>query len=515
MQSQLRDTGERLRDLETIAERLETPVVVLDELEHPVFENAAFTLRFPTDPSRLTLASRLGLDDERREHLTTGLAELHANGAVKLDLQPRAPDKDVRLEYLVIGKSVDRDALPPLALLEFQDRTEDRRLVRSLLRARRFDRAGRQISSLVHDLNNRLSVVRSAAELISLELPEGHPTQADLDTIRDVVEETSQLVGELAASGRTAQRERGPTPIVDLVKRLAPSLKRLSGRRVDFVFELSDEPLQVTLSPAATEEVILQLAANAIEATPQGGKVRIVVSPHSTETVLLTVEDHGRGIDSLLRAHLFEPFQTSKESTGHPGLGLLTVRALVEDVGGRIDLDSRSEAGAIFRVQLPKAKEQRMTASHPPIQTNGSPLNLLVLDDEEPVRRLLVRLLVREGYSVVDAATLDDAINRAKGMERLDVWVTDANVDGKDATFSVSKIRAIHPAAAVVLVSGREPDVDRMEELSQQGVRFLQKPFTPTELREAIDTALRHGSATSGVVPLASEALAHTDRRAP
>ncbi|MGC4068322.1 MAG: hybrid sensor histidine kinase/response regulator [Polyangiaceae bacterium] len=371
------------------------------------------------------------------------------------------------------------------------------------------------MGSFVHDLNNRLSVIRSATELVSIELPEAHPSQTDLRTIRDVLAETTRLVGEFAATARSTPHDRGPIPLTDILKGLEPSLRRLAGRRVELVIDRCADPVQVAMSTAACEEAILQLTANAIEASPPGGKVRIGVSNTSESTVLLTIEDHGPGIDALLRDHLFEPFRTSKEPAIHPGLGLSTVRALVDHVGGRVTFDSCLAGGAIFRIEIPKAKEQRMTASHPPVQTNGAPLSLLVLDDEEPVRRLLVRLLVREGYSVVDSATLDQALERAKGMERLDVWVTDANVDGKDATFSVSKVRALHPTVAVVLVSGREPDNDRMEELAEQGVRFLQKPFTPAELREAIDTALRHGSATSAVVPLVSEGLVQTDRRAP
>jgi signal transduction histidine kinase/ActR/RegA family two-component response regulator len=509
------ETRKALELVEPVALQLEDPVALLDDRDGVAFENVAFGLAFPPNGGTSALPDRLGLDDQQRDALTQGLAAIRSGGDARFPCFRRVScDREPQV-FGIVGKRVDASQSPRSVLLQFRDRTEETQLVQALLRARRFDRTGKQLSSWNHDLNNRLSVIRSATELISLELPEAHPSQSDLRTIRDVLAETTRLISEFATNGRSSPTDRSPSALTDLLRGLEPSLRRLAGRRVEVILDLGLVPLQVTLSPSAIEEVVLQLAANAIEATSPGGKVRIAVSNASEATVLLTVEDHGPGIDAPLRDHLFEPFRTNKEPATHPGLGLATVQALVEHVGGRITYDSDPHGGAIFRIQLPKAKEQRMTASLPPVQTNGAPLSLLVLDDEEPVRRLLVRLLLREGYTVADAATLDEAIERAKGMERLDVWVTDANVDGKDATFSVAKIRAFHPTVAVVLVSGREPDADRMEELSQQGVRFLQKPFTPAELREAIDTALRHGSATSAVVPLASEALAHTDRRAP
>lgn len=129
---------------------------------------------------------------------------------------------------------------------------------------------------------------------------------------------------------------------------------------------------------------------------------------------------------------------------------------------------------------------------------------LLVLDDEASVRKLMVRILAREGYEIRETSTVDEAYDAATSLERLDVWVTDANVDGSDASLHVERFRAIHPQLAVVLVSGCDPEAERHAVLTQQGVIFLAKPFTPAQLREAVDLSLRRGSTTSAVVCVAA-----------
>jgi DNA-binding response OmpR family regulator len=144
----------------------------------------------------------------------------------------------------------------------------------------------------------------------------------------------------------------------------------------------------------------------------------------------------------------------------------------------------------------------------PSAESPSSKPNLLVLDDEESVRKLLVRLLSRGGYQIHESATIDQAYAKASELDRLDVWVTDAHVEGGDATLEVERFRAIHPHLAVVLVSGCEPDPDRLTLLNQLGVMFVAKPFTPAQLNEAIGAALRHGSATSTVVPILTEGAA-------
>lgn len=153
-----------------------------------------------------------------------------------------------------------------------------------------------------------------------------------------------------------------------------------------------------------------------------------------------------------------------------------------------------------------------MTSTHDSCETdvskNASKPHMLVLDDEASVRKLMVRIMARDdSYEIHETATIEQAYEVAQSVARIDVWVTDANVEGSDASLEVQRFRALHPQLAIVLVSGCDPEPDRHAQLTQLGVVFLAKPFSPVQLRQAVDLALRHGQANSTVV--ASAAVAH------
>lgn len=135
---------------------------------------------------------------------------------------------------------------------------------------------------------------------------------------------------------------------------------------------------------------------------------------------------------------------------------------------------------------------------------NESMPHLLVLDDEASVRKLIVRILARDNdYIIHETATVEQAYEAAQSLTRLDVWVTDANVEGSDATLEVQRFRTLHPKMAIVLVSGCEPEIERRAVLTDLGVIFLAKPFSPMQLRQSVDLALRRGNANSAVVSAA------------
>jgi CheY-like chemotaxis protein len=398
--------------------------------------------------------------------------------------------------------------------MSLQDVTQSELSYQSLLRSRKVDVLGRVTSSLVHDLNNLLFVVRSGTDLVAMALPDDHESQQDLKAIRDAANQATSLSAEMLALSKANPATDGPCLPVEVLPSMEPMLRRLVGRQTTLDLDFPTESALIGISPSDWQQLLLNLVLNASQAVGRGGKIRVAVSNGSQDTVVLTVEDNGSGIELESGRHLFEPFFTTKSSQGCAGLGLSTVKALVERAGGHIDVKSSPRTGTRVTVQLPTIKDSRMSADTPSVQPNGNAPKLLVLDDEEQVRRLMVRLLTREGYCILEAAALQEAIDKAKATDRLDVWVTDANVDGTDATTAVDAMRQLHPNVAIVLVSGREPDEDKMDILHQQGVTFLAKPFTPAELRQSIDQAYRHGLATSVVVPLASDSVSIAERQA-
>jgi signal transduction histidine kinase/FixJ family two-component response regulator len=388
---------------------------------------------------------------------------------------------------------------------------KENQLATELLETRRTELLPHLAASITHDENNLLSVIRGATDMVAYALPDDHPAREDLNTVREAVSQLTELNRQLLAWSRPGSAGNDPGSPSDTVQQLEPALKRLAGRKTELNIELEDIAEPLSLSAQDFSQILIQLVLNAKEAVGTNGKIRIAVSHADNDTVLLVVEDNGNGIAPTLQSKVFEPFFTTKTERQHPGLGLSSVKAMVERVGGRVALaPSLHESGTRVTVHLPKAKDLSMTAIESTRFPNGTKPNLLVLDDEETVRRLLVRLLTRDGYTITEASTLPEALKKASDAGRLDVWVTDANVEGTDATTGIAAMRELHPNLAIVLISGREPDPDRMEVLTAQGVRFLAKPFAPAELRQAIDEAYLHGSATSAVVPLPQDSTQRT-----
>jgi signal transduction histidine kinase/CheY-like chemotaxis protein len=488
-------------------------IALLDDRNFVSYGNKAFTHLFrDVRDEPIPLFSLLSLPPLEARTLETAIEQARLSGFAATSLQYRPSETTEPLEFDVWLARASDIRETPHVVVSLQDVTRFHQNTRGLLRARRVDLLGRLTGSYVHDLNNLLFVVRSGTDLAALALPEDHETQSDLKAIRDAANQAATLSSEMLALSRPTNATESSCSPTETIRTIEKSLRRLTGRHITLDLDLSPESLIIGIPAIDWQQIVLNLVLNASQALGREGKIRIAVTNETTDTVLLTVEDNGPGIPSEYQQQLFEPFFTTNSTQGRVGLGLSTVKSIVESAGGRIEIETSSDSGTRIIVRLPKVKENRMSSNTPSVPPNGNDARLLVLDDEDQVRRLMVRLLTREGYHVDEAATLRSALEKAKETARLDVWVTDANVGGTDATSAISEMRRMHPNVAIVLVSGREPDDEQMEILQNEGVTFLAKPFTPAELRQSIDQAYRHGLATSTVVPLASESASLSDR---
>ena len=452
----------------------------------------------PKIPQALTLARLLG-------HFETKIRVLPSFATAAQPAEPHTYQ---------LQCTATRDRAGNQVILSFSDVSNDGELASQLLTEQRIDTLGRVAGSLTHDLNNRLSVIRSGAELVSLALPQGHESQPDLLAISEATNDATALTSEILTLSRPLACSNGLTSVTAALEQLKPHLRRIADRQATLDLSLSPQELAVKMSALDLQQVVLQLATNAVEAVDRGGRIRIAVSAATDSTVRLLVEDNGHGIAPDITKRVFEPFFTTKKTATNRGLGLSTVQAVVERAQGRVDILRSDPSGTTVCVELPKAKEAKMTPTNEAYRDDRTTPQLLVLDDEEPVRRLLVRLLGREGYIISEASNLDEALTKARALDRLDVWVTDANVNGVDATTAIATMRQRHPSLAIVLVSGAEPDSKHMAQLTADGVRYLAKPFTPADLRKAIEEAYQQVSATSVVVPLGGDQPAFADSQA-
>ncbi len=386
-----------------------------------------------------------------------------------------------------------------LLLCAARDVTAERAMA-DLEHAKKMEALGRFAGSIAHDFNNLLSVMRTCTTLASQALPVENAARAELNDVQEAISRASGLTSQLLAFSRrdvvlSSRVETGP-----LLQRAAELATRLVGERVRVVIDIQPEIWALFTGPAQVDQIVMNLAANARGAMPNGGTLRLTArnAPGSSvgDAVLLTFADSGSGISAEARAHLFEPFFTTKPPGIGTGLGLATVFGVVKALGGVIEVESEPEKGTEFRIWLPRAQDAAPTVEAPAKRASARRTGrsnetiVLVVDDDADVRSLMVRLISHEGFQVVSAANAEQAMAAAMNLSELPVLVTDVLLPGKDGLWLAQRLLDRFPSMRVVLVSGFAPDPQATARLIAQGARFVQKPFTPGVLVFAIRESL-------------------------
>jgi two-component system cell cycle sensor histidine kinase/response regulator CckA len=293
---------------------------------------------------------------------------------------------------------------------------------------------------------------------------------------------------------------------------MAGILRRLLGARVAIDTELAALPVRVRIDRGQLEQVVMNLAVNARDAMPEGGTLTIttasITAPSATgrgsvRYARLTVSDTGCGMTDDVKQHVFEPFFTTKGPDRGTGLGLATAYSIVTQAGGRIGIDSAPGAGATFRIDLPWCDDPISSSSVVPVasgvpgkasaKTSGAAADgrgraILLVEDEDAVRKLARVTLEACGYTVTEAPDGETALTWVAGGGHLDLLVTDLTMPGIGGRDLAEQIRAVRPEIGVVFISGYAPDIDRLDAVA--GALFLAKPFTPSDLQRAADKTL-------------------------
>jgi hypothetical protein len=362
---------------------------------------------------------------------------------------------------------------------------------------------GRLAGGVAQDFNNLLTSILGYTRLVRDQLPGDHPAQGDLAEVLASAERAQRLTYQLLAFGRRQMMEVRVLDLRDLVSGLTGLLRRSLGDRVELRVESSEEACPIKADARLLERVVQDLAANAVDAMPEGGKLtvgvdRVALAPSEAEPlegldpgphVCLTMQDEGVGFSEEARRHVFEPFFSTKTDEARPGLGLSTAYGIVRQCGGCIALESAPGAGATFRLYFPLSGE---TAPKPPAprQTefpHGTE-TILVVEDEGSVRRLTTRMLKQLGYEGLEAASPREALDLLGARsDSVDLLLTDVAMPGMSGRELVAKLREAHPSMKAVYMSGY---TDTSGELSDE-VSLLTKPFTREQLAHAVRDALR------------------------
>jgi two-component system, cell cycle sensor histidine kinase and response regulator CckA len=384
----------------------------------------------------------------------------------------------------------------PYCLAIVRDITERKRAERDLRRmedqfrhAQKMEAVGRLAGGVAHDFNNLLTVIQGNSELAIEQLGSSHPMSPLLGEVREAAARAAELTHHLLAFCRKQVLTPRVVDLDRLLRDLLQLLRRVIGEDVEVVLIRADRPAAVLVDPGQFEHAILNLAVNARDAMPDGGTLTIETRVTDGESVSVVVSDTGHGMDEATRSRIFEPFFTTKEAGRGTGLGLAMVHGFVAQSGGRIDVQSETGRGTTFTIELPRttatATAERATVRD---EDPGSETILLV-EDEDAVRNLSKRILVGNGYVVLDAPDGARALWLAREYRaNIDILVTDVVMPGMTGPEVADALASERPGMRILLMSGYSE-----LPLEDAGVAFLQKPFRPRELarkvREVLDRA--------------------------
>ncbi len=386
---------------------------------------------------------------------------------------------------------------------------ERENLQAQLLQARKMESVGRLAGGVAHDFNNILMVQRGYCEMIKLELREGDPLAEGLAQIDACAERATALTRQLLAFSRKQPLQPRDFDLNALLRNLDDMLRRLIGEDVDLVIAPAPAPAMVRADPGQIEQVIVNLAVNARDAMPQGGRLTIEVSQVELDKayieqhidvvpgpyVMLAVSDTGCGMDDEIRSHIFEPFFTTKSEGKGTGLGLSTVYGIVRQSGGNVWVYSEPGKGTAFKVYLPRVQaEPTQIARQETRVTRGAGELVLVVEDEPALRTLAMRMIERLGYRSSEAANAGTAhiLVEEQGL-RPDLLITDMVMPGMSGRVLVERLRQTVPDVKVIYMSGYTDNAIVHHGLLDAGISFLQKPFSMADLGARIRSVLAEG----------------------
>ena len=389
-----------------------------------------------------------------------------------------------------------------------RDLTEQKQLQHQLIQSQKMEAVGRLAGGIAHDFNNLLTAIFGYAELLAEELPAGSPARKDVEEIRKASQRAATLTRQLLAFSRQQVLQPIVLNMNDLVEDLKKMLRRLIGEDVELRTALAPDAGNVRADPGQLEQVIVNLAVNARDAMPTGGKLTIetqnaelseaYAAAHQPVVpgayVMLAVSDTGIGMDKQTQGRIFEPFFTTKEKGKGTGLGLSTVYGIVKQSGGYIWAYSEPGHGTTFKAYLPHVDAPVQAVARPP--ESGGPLDgtetVLLAEDDDLLRPLASELLEKLGYTVLAAGTAQEALALARAQAGpIELLIADVVMPGESGRQLARWLAELRPDMRVLYTSGYTDDAIVHHGMLEPGLNYLEKPFTPATLarkvREVLD----------------------------
>ena len=414
----------------------------------------------------------------------------------------------------------DRQVAGMLAIAA--DLTEMRRLEVQYRQSQKLEAIGRLAGGIAHDFNNILTAILSTSELLLAEVVPASRVHNDVDEIRKAAQRAAGLTRQLLVFSRQQVLEPRVVDVNALVVEAQQLLRRLIGEDIELRTALAPSLEAVRADPSQLEQVILNLVMNARDAMPRGGVITIETSNVELDGgyadrhvparpgpyVLLAVSDTGIGMDAATQARLFEPFFTTKQPGEGTGLGLATVYGIVKQSSGYIWAYSEPHHGTTFKIYFPRVGRapEPVAAPDVPVATMRGSEVILVVEDQDEVRRLTRRMLEARGYAVLAAASGPDALQVAERHKgQIDLLVTDVVMPGMHGHELALLLEPTRPEMKVLYVSGY-PDASIVHQgLLKPGLAFLQKPFGPDGLARKVREVLDARGSDRPTPPMSTE----------
>jgi two-component system, cell cycle sensor histidine kinase and response regulator CckA len=442
----------------------------------------------------------------------------------KLDGQPLTAH-----ELEIIAKDGSRVAVEVNTSLVFQDQvavgiqgiardvTERKKLEEQLRQSQKMEAIGQLAGGVAHDFNNLLTVIGGYSSMLLAKLTPDSPYRASIEEIKKAGDRAGSLTRQLLAFSRKQILQPKVLDLNTVVSDLEKMLRRLIGEDIDLLTVTDPNLGTVKADPGQIEQVLLNLAVNARDAMPEGGKLTVETSNavlskdyarlHGIPAgpyIMLAVSDTGCGMDQATQKRIFEPFFTTKKAGKGTGLGLATLFGIVNQSGGNVWVYSELGHGTTFKIYLPRVEDLADSGELPRVKsTPQGTETVLLVEDEEQVRAILSQILENQGYKVLSASHGEEALAISQQTGDIQLLITDVVMPQMSGRELAGRVVAERPSIRVLFMSGYTDDAIVRHGLLNDRLNFLQKPFDSAtvarKVREVLDSLSKEE--TSDLIP--------------